>query len=87
MSPEKDYLDVDLSIVVHAPEGRDLITVSLPDAVANGKLFIRNNSGEYVAVEMATYWKENALLTVCRDGYEVDEDGQTTRDWRKESAR
>jgi len=84
MSPEKDCLDVTVGIVVEAEGGKSLIEVTLADAIANGKMFIRNNSGEYICVELATYWKENALLTVCVAGYEFNEDGQTTRDWRNQ---
>ncbi len=82
MSPEKDCLDVTLDIVLDAEVGRALISTALVDAIANGKLFLLSNSGEYVCVEMASYWKDNALLTVCRQGYEFNEDGETTRDWR-----
>jgi hypothetical protein len=85
MSPEKDALDVGLIISMTSDEGRKLIDLALVDVVAKGKLFILSNDGKFLPVEMADYWKQGSLLTVCRQGYEFDQDGETTRDWRDEA--
>lgn len=84
MSPEKDYLDVDLGYLVpHSgtPSGVDLRNVALPDVVARGKLFIQNADGTFTQIECASYWKEDNLLTVCANGTECDDNGDVTRRW------
>lgn len=58
------------------------VNLSLPATVAAGKLFVLNQRGEFEGVILTTYWSENNLLTVCSDGYEFNEDGDTVRDWR-----
>lgn len=80
--PEKDCMDVDLTLAPANPGTEELIELSLPDVVASGRLFILNQRGEYEQVVVASYWKGNSLLGVCRDGYEWNEDGEITRDWR-----
>jgi hypothetical protein len=58
------------------------ITMPLSMAVAKGRLFILNASGEYEQVEVYSYWHHGRILSVCSAGYEYDEDGEIVRDWR-----
>jgi hypothetical protein len=67
-----DALDVTLTL-----EGMD--TVTLAQAVAAGRVFVLNGRGEYEHVWIASYWKEDNLLSTCVDGYEFDESGELTR--------
>lgn len=54
-------------------------SVCLPQVVAAGRLFILNGRGEYEKIEIASFWREDDLLSVCADGYEFNEDGDVTR--------
>ncbi len=81
--PQYDYLDV--SIVTEESAKTEVFDMPLVNAVARGRLFFLNNRGEYEKVIMATYWKDHRLFTVDgRYQYECDEDGEITRDWRRE---
>jgi len=82
--PTYDHLDPDL-VIGFDPDKFEFISVALANAVAHGRLFVLGNNGEYQQVEAATFWKNDALLTVCGDGFEFDEDGKVTRDWREEA--
>lgn len=75
-----DHLDI--TIATAATMRPESVDTALVDAVANGRLFILNGRGEYEQVKLVVYWKNNDILTVVADGYEFNEDGEITRDWR-----
>lgn len=75
-----DALDIQIS--TKELSQTEAFQVYLVDAIANGRLFLLNGKGEMEQVIFASYWKEDSILTVC-EGYEFNEDGAITRDWRK----
>lgn len=79
---DHDHLDIDLCTQAML-EHPGTTSVALVDAVANRRLFVLNGKGEYEEVVLVTYWKNDRLLSVCSDGYEFDENGEVTRDWRE----
>lgn len=73
----------DITITTEQLSKTEAFQVYLVDAIANGRLFLLNGAGEFEKVVLATYWKDDNILTVCDGGYEFNEDGSVTRDWRK----
>lgn len=55
---------------------------SAADAVANGRLYIMNGKGEFEQVALMMYWLGEEIRNVYREGYEINENGEITRDWR-----
>lgn len=82
-NPTYDHLDPDL-VYGWKDTTKEFISVALVNVVARGRLFVLDNNGEYQQVEMASFWKNDNILTVCNDGFEFNEDGDVTRDWREE---
>lgn len=70
--------------------GGDGWMTALPHAVAAGRLYLKNQNGEFEQVTMASYWRnhENGYFGICNvgpGGEESDEDGQITRIFNKEN--
>ena len=79
MTPAHDPLDPE----VYTEESFDTEEGFYPllDLVARGRLFVLNNKGEREQVELVSYYKDEDLLSVCKQGYEFDQDGTVTRRW------
>lgn len=79
-NPENSVYDVE--IMTERTVHLEADAVLLKAAVATKRLYLLNDRGEYELVIFTSYWRGGNIYSTCSDGYEFDENGTVTRDWR-----
>ena len=76
------HSELEPMVVTEESSHTETFQYPIADLIAHGRVFIQNQNGDMEQVVLMSWWKQDELLTVCKDGYEFDEDGTETRRWK-----